>query len=44
MTWRVADLLDRAEDFATAASQAELFASEAAVTRGRRALTGVSAF
>ncbi|MFF3248079.1 hypothetical protein ACFYWY_31115 [Streptomyces sp. NPDC002870] len=31
VTWRVADLLDRGEDFATAASQAKLFASEAAV-------------
>ncbi|MGW5002040.1 acyl-CoA dehydrogenase family protein [Streptomyces hydrogenans] len=31
LTWRVADLVDRGEDFATAASQAKLFASEAAV-------------
>ncbi|MFV2119563.1 acyl-CoA dehydrogenase family protein [Streptomyces sp. Act-28] len=31
LTWRVADLVDRGQDFATAASQAKLFASEAAV-------------
>jgi alkylation response protein AidB-like acyl-CoA dehydrogenase len=31
LTWRVADLIDRGEEFATAASKAKLFASEAAV-------------
>lgn len=31
LTWRVADLVDRGQEFATAASQAKLYASEAAV-------------
>jgi alkylation response protein AidB-like acyl-CoA dehydrogenase len=38
LTWRVADLIDRGEDFATAASQAKLFASEAAVRAASNAL------
>ncbi|WP_236239249.1 acyl-CoA dehydrogenase family protein [Streptomyces sp. CC228A] len=38
LTWRVADLVDRGRDFATAASQAKLFASEAAVRCANNAL------
>ncbi|MGW1464996.1 acyl-CoA dehydrogenase family protein [Streptomyces sp. NPDC002308] len=38
LTWRVADLIDRGEPFATAASQAKLFASEAAVRCANNAL------
>ncbi|MFD7070690.1 acyl-CoA dehydrogenase family protein [Streptomyces sp. NPDC059913] len=38
LTWRVADLIDRGRDFATAASQAKLFASEAAVRAANNAL------
>ncbi|PZT74280.1 MULTISPECIES: acyl-CoA dehydrogenase family protein [unclassified Streptomyces] len=38
LTWRVADLVDRGRDFATAASQAKLFASEAAVRAADNAL------
>ncbi|MEU2112957.1 acyl-CoA dehydrogenase family protein [Streptomyces sp. NPDC019507] len=38
LTWRVADLVDRGEDFSTAASQAKLFASEAAVRAANNAL------
>ncbi|MEU6487335.1 acyl-CoA dehydrogenase family protein [Streptomyces sp. NPDC046887] len=38
LTWRVADLVDRGEEFATAASQAKLFASEAAVRCANNAL------
>ncbi|MFF7716526.1 acyl-CoA dehydrogenase family protein [Streptomyces sp. NPDC007988] len=38
LTWRIADLVDRGEDFATAASQAKLFASEAAVRAANNAL------
>ncbi|MEU2659410.1 acyl-CoA dehydrogenase family protein [Streptomyces sp. NPDC007325] len=38
LTWRVADLIDRGEDFATAASKAKLFASEAAVRSANNAL------
>ncbi|KAF0646174.1 MULTISPECIES: acyl-CoA dehydrogenase family protein [Streptomyces] len=38
LTWRVADLIDRGLDFATAASQAKLFASEAAVRSANSAL------
>ncbi|CAL9379389.1 acyl-CoA dehydrogenase family protein [Streptomyces sp. enrichment culture] len=38
LTWRVADLIDRGRDFATAASQAKLFASEAAVRSANNAL------
>ncbi|MGW2181751.1 acyl-CoA dehydrogenase family protein [Streptomyces sp. NPDC001732] len=38
LTWRVADLVDRGEDFATAASKAKLFASEAAVRAADNAL------
>ncbi|MCQ0022114.1 acyl-CoA dehydrogenase family protein [Streptomyces somaliensis DSM 40738] len=38
LTWRVADLVDRGRDFATAASQAKLFASEAAVRCAGNAL------
>ncbi|MDT9686515.1 acyl-CoA dehydrogenase family protein [Streptomyces sp. TRM76323] len=38
LTWRVADLIDRGQDFATAASQAKLFASEAAVRCANNAL------
>ncbi|MFH8728432.1 acyl-CoA dehydrogenase family protein [Streptomyces termitum] len=38
LTWRVADLIDRGEEFATAASQAKLYASEAAVRCANNAL------
>ncbi len=38
LTWRVADLIDRGEEFATAASQAKLYASEAAVRSANNAL------
>ncbi|MDQ1011716.1 alkylation response protein AidB-like acyl-CoA dehydrogenase [Streptomyces sp. V4I23] len=38
LTWRVAGLVDRGEDFATAASKAKLFASEAAVRAANNAL------
>ncbi|MFE1774698.1 acyl-CoA dehydrogenase family protein [Streptomyces sp. NPDC059008] len=38
LTWRVADLIERGEPFATAASQAKLFASEAAVRAANNAL------
>ncbi|MGW1129646.1 acyl-CoA dehydrogenase family protein [Streptomyces sp. NPDC002526] len=38
LTWRVADLVDRGQDFATAASRAKLFASEAAVRAANNAL------
>ncbi|MFF7338539.1 acyl-CoA dehydrogenase family protein [Streptomyces sp. NPDC008163] len=38
LTWRVADLIDRGQDFATAASRAKLFASEAAVRAANNAL------
>ncbi|MFF5279614.1 acyl-CoA dehydrogenase family protein [Streptomyces sp. NPDC000133] len=38
LTWRVADLIDRGENFATAASKAKLFASEAAVRAANNAL------
>ncbi|WP_327702034.1 acyl-CoA dehydrogenase family protein [Streptomyces decoyicus] len=38
LTWRVADLIDRGEPFVTAASQAKLFASEAAVRAANNAL------
>ncbi|QNP62520.1 acyl-CoA dehydrogenase family protein [Streptomyces genisteinicus] len=38
LTWRVADLVDRGEEFATAASKAKLFASEAAVRAANNAL------
>ncbi|MFG3383317.1 acyl-CoA dehydrogenase family protein [Streptomyces sp. NPDC047999] len=38
LTWRVADLVDRGRDFATAASTAKLFASEAAVRAAGNAL------
>ncbi|MGW7025051.1 acyl-CoA dehydrogenase family protein [Streptomyces decoyicus] len=38
LTWRVADLIDRGEPFATAASTAKLFASEAAVRAANNAL------
>ncbi|MEE1793990.1 acyl-CoA dehydrogenase family protein [Streptomyces sp. BE308] len=38
LTWRVADLIDRGEEFATAASRAKLFASEAAVRAANNAL------
>ncbi|MFG2758152.1 acyl-CoA dehydrogenase family protein [Streptomyces wuyuanensis] len=38
LAWRVADLVDRGEDFATAASKAKLFASEAAVRAANNAL------
>ncbi|WP_309056786.1 acyl-CoA dehydrogenase family protein [Streptomyces sp.] len=38
LTWRVADLIDRGRDFATAASQAKLYASEAAVRCANNAL------
>ncbi|MFJ8822192.1 acyl-CoA dehydrogenase family protein [Streptomyces sp. NPDC102467] len=38
LTWRVADLIDRGEDFATPASKAKLFASEAAVRAANNAL------
>ncbi|MFI1202933.1 acyl-CoA dehydrogenase family protein [Streptomyces sp. NPDC020883] len=38
LTWRVADLIDRGEPFATEASKAKLFASEAAVRAAGNAL------
>ncbi|QNS07136.1 acyl-CoA dehydrogenase family protein [Streptomyces xanthii] len=38
LTWRVADLIDRGADFATAASKAKLYASEAAVRCANNAL------
>ncbi|MER7749936.1 acyl-CoA dehydrogenase family protein [Streptomyces bacillaris] len=38
LTWRVADLIDRGQEFATAASQAKLYASEAAVRCANNAL------
>ncbi|KIF70564.1 acyl-CoA dehydrogenase [Streptomyces sp. AcH 505] len=38
LTWRVADLIDRGVEFATAASQAKLFASEAAVRAAGNAI------
>ncbi|NED86573.1 acyl-CoA dehydrogenase [Streptomyces sp. SID11233] len=38
LTWRVADLIDRGKEFATAASKAKLFASEAAVRAANNAL------
>ncbi|MGW4777444.1 acyl-CoA dehydrogenase family protein [Streptomyces filamentosus] len=38
LTWRVADLIDRGQDFATAASQAKLYASEAAIRCANNAL------
>ncbi|MFJ2744142.1 acyl-CoA dehydrogenase family protein [Streptomyces sp. NPDC087440] len=38
LTWRVADLIDRGRPFVTAASQAKLFASEAAVRAANNAL------
>ncbi|MFE7484834.1 acyl-CoA dehydrogenase family protein [Streptomyces sp. NPDC057552] len=38
LTWRVADLIDRGQEFATAASQAKLYASEAAVRCASNAL------
>ncbi len=38
LTWRVADLIDRHEPFATEASMAKLFASEAAVRAANNAL------
>jgi alkylation response protein AidB-like acyl-CoA dehydrogenase len=38
LTWRVADLVDRGQEFATAASKAKLFASEAAVRCANNAL------
>ncbi|MCS0636061.1 acyl-CoA dehydrogenase family protein [Streptomyces sp. LP05-1] len=38
LTWRVADLIDRGEEFATAAAKAKLFASEAAVRCANNAL------
>ncbi|MEV1022649.1 acyl-CoA dehydrogenase family protein [Streptomyces sp. NPDC050264] len=38
LTWRVADLIDRGEEFATPASKAKLFASEAAVRAANNAL------
>ncbi|MFB6624323.1 MULTISPECIES: acyl-CoA dehydrogenase family protein [unclassified Streptomyces] len=38
LTWRVADLIDRGLDFATAASKAKLYASEAAVRAANNAL------
>ncbi|MCF3963012.1 acyl-CoA dehydrogenase family protein [Streptomyces fuscigenes] len=38
LTWRVADLVDRGEEFATAASKAKLFASEAAVRAANNAI------
>ncbi|MFD3570384.1 acyl-CoA dehydrogenase family protein [Streptomyces sp. NPDC058671] len=38
LTWRVADLVDRGQDFATAASKAKLYASEAAVRAANNAL------
>ncbi|MEU7009502.1 acyl-CoA dehydrogenase family protein [Streptomyces sp. NPDC046332] len=38
LTWRVADLVDRGQEFATAASKAKLYASEAAVRAANNAL------
>ncbi|MFJ4716982.1 acyl-CoA dehydrogenase family protein [Streptomyces sp. NPDC088785] len=38
LTWRVADLIDRGEEFQVAASKAKLFASEAAVRCANNAL------
>lgn len=38
LTWRVADLVDRGQEFATAASTAKLYASEAAVRAANNAL------
>ncbi|MFP3990259.1 acyl-CoA dehydrogenase family protein [Streptomyces sp. E11-3] len=38
LTWRVADLIDRGQPFATQSSQAKLFASEAAVRAANNAL------
>jgi alkylation response protein AidB-like acyl-CoA dehydrogenase len=38
LTWRVADLIDRGQPFATASSKAKLFASEAAVRAANNAL------
>ncbi|WNF26219.1 acyl-CoA dehydrogenase family protein [Streptomyces sp. C11-1] len=38
LTWRVADLVDRGQEFATAASKAKLYASEAAVRCAGNAL------
>ncbi|GHF21893.1 acyl-CoA dehydrogenase [Streptomyces griseoluteus] len=38
LTWRVADLIDRGEPFATESSKAKLFASEAAVRAASNAL------
>ncbi|KUL33818.1 acyl-CoA dehydrogenase [Streptomyces sp. NRRL F-4489] len=38
LTWRVADLIDRGKPFATEASKAKLFASEAAVRAANNAL------
>ncbi|MBT1104823.1 acyl-CoA dehydrogenase family protein [Streptomyces anulatus] len=38
LTWRVADLIDRGQGFATAASKAKLYASEAAVRCANNAL------
>ncbi|MDT9691588.1 acyl-CoA dehydrogenase family protein [Streptomyces sp. P9(2023)] len=38
LTWQVADLIDRGQDFATAASKAKLYASEAAVRAANNAL------
>ncbi|MFG2506319.1 acyl-CoA dehydrogenase family protein [Streptomyces rubiginosohelvolus] len=38
LTWRVADLIDCGQDFATAASKAKLYASEAAVRCANNAL------
>ncbi|MFF7012971.1 acyl-CoA dehydrogenase family protein [Streptomyces fimicarius] len=38
LTWRVADLIDRGQEFATAASMAKLYASEAAVRCANNAL------
>ncbi|MFE5660208.1 acyl-CoA dehydrogenase family protein [Streptomyces sp. NPDC056517] len=38
LTWRVADLIDRGQHFATAASKAKLYASEAAVRAANNAL------
>ncbi|MET9928114.1 MULTISPECIES: acyl-CoA dehydrogenase family protein [unclassified Streptomyces] len=38
LTWRVADLIDRGQEFATAASQAKLYASEAAVRCANNAI------
>ncbi|MEV0226855.1 acyl-CoA dehydrogenase family protein [Streptomyces sp. NPDC050704] len=38
LTWRVADLIDRGEPFATESSKAKLFASEAAVRAANNAL------